>query len=99
MRIPIKDQLRVVESISALLMLIMLICYLLPATVLGFFMGGRMIRDEQSRTEAALPGDFAADNEPDEAIPAMIARLDAGRGASSEGGTFTGGGPSAGDRG
>jgi hypothetical protein len=50
-------------------MLIVPICYLLPATVLGFFMGGRMIRDEQSRTEAALPGDFAADNEPDEATP------------------------------
>ena len=45
---------RILKSISAQLTLIMLICYLLPATVLGFYMGGTMIRDEQAKTEAAL---------------------------------------------
>ena len=45
---------RIRKSISAQLTLIMLICYLLPATVLGFYMGGTMIRDEQAKTEAAL---------------------------------------------
>lgn len=45
---------RIRKSISAQLTLIMLICYLLPATVLGFYMGGTMIRDEQTKTEAAL---------------------------------------------
>jgi len=45
---------RIFKSISAQLTLIMLICYLLPATVLGFYMGGTMIRDEQAKTETAL---------------------------------------------
>ena len=37
---------RILRSISAQLTLIMLICYLLPTAVLGFYMGGTMIRDE-----------------------------------------------------
>ena len=45
---------RLFKSISAQLTLIMLICYLLPATTLGFYMGGKMIRDEQAKTETAL---------------------------------------------
>ncbi len=45
---------RILKSISAQLTLIVLICYLLPATALGFYMGGTMIRDEQAKTEAAL---------------------------------------------
>ncbi|MBQ8964707.1 MAG: sensor histidine kinase [Clostridia bacterium] len=45
---------RILKSISAQLTLIVLICYLLPATVLGFYMGGTMIRDEQAKTETAL---------------------------------------------
>lgn len=45
---------RVFKSIRVQLTLIMLICYLLPATVLGFYMGGTMIRDEQAKTEEAL---------------------------------------------
>ena len=45
---------RILKSISAQLTFIMLICYLLPATVLGFYMGGTMIRDEQAKTETAL---------------------------------------------
>ena len=45
---------RILRSISAQLTLIMLICYLLPTAVLGFYMGGTMIRDEQVKTEAAL---------------------------------------------
>ena len=45
---------RILKSISAQLTLIVLICYLLPATALGFYMGGRMIRDEQAKTETAL---------------------------------------------
>ncbi len=45
---------RILKSISTQLTLIMLICYLLPATVLGFYMGGTMIRDEQAKTETAL---------------------------------------------
>ena len=32
----------------------MLICYLLPTSVLGFYMGGAMLRDEQQKTETAL---------------------------------------------
>ena len=45
---------RILKSISAQLTLIMLICYLLPALTLGFYMGGTMIRDEQAKTETAL---------------------------------------------
>ena len=49
---------RILKSISAQLTLIMLICYLLPALTLGFYMGGKMIRDEQAKTEAALLSDM-----------------------------------------
>ena len=45
---------RILKSISAQLTLIVLICYLLPATALGFYMGDTMIRDEQAKTESAL---------------------------------------------
>lgn len=45
---------KLLKNIRVQLPVIMLICYLLPTSVLGFYMGGAMIRDEQQRTEAAL---------------------------------------------
>lgn len=45
---------RILKKIRVQLPVIMLICYLLPALVLGFYMGGVMIRGEQTRTETAL---------------------------------------------
>ena len=45
---------RILNKIRVQLPVIMLICYLLPSTVLGFYMGGAMIRDQQARTETAL---------------------------------------------
>ena len=45
---------RMLKKIRVQLPVIMLICYLLPAALLGFYMGGVIIRDEQARTEAAL---------------------------------------------
>ena len=45
---------RMLKKIRVQLPVIMLICYLLPAVLLGFYMGGIFIRDEQAKTEAAL---------------------------------------------
>lgn len=45
---------RILKTIRVQLPVFMLICYLLPATVLGIYMGGAMIRDEQAKTETAL---------------------------------------------
>ena len=45
---------RILKKIRVQLLVIMLLCYLLPASLLGFYMGGAMIRDEQAKTESAL---------------------------------------------
>ena len=45
---------KLLKKIRVQLPVIMLICYLLPVSVLGFYMGGAMIRDQQARTETAL---------------------------------------------
>ena len=45
---------RMLKKIRVQLPVIMLLCYLLPAMLLGFYMGGVMIRDVQAKTETAL---------------------------------------------
>ena len=45
---------RILKKIRVQLPVIMVICYLVPALVLGFYIGGVLIRDEQDRTETAL---------------------------------------------
>ncbi len=45
---------RMFKKIRVQLVVIMLICYLVPAAVLGFYMGGTVLRDLQAKTEATL---------------------------------------------
>ena len=45
---------RILKTIRVQLPVIMVICYLLPALLLGFYMGDVIIGDEQAKTEAAL---------------------------------------------
>lgn len=45
---------RILKKIRVQLPVIMVICYLAPALVLGLYIGGVLIRDEQDRTETAL---------------------------------------------
>ena len=45
---------RLFRKIRVQLVAIVLICYLVPAAVLGVYMGGAVLRDLQSKTEAAL---------------------------------------------
>ena len=45
---------RLFGKIRVQLVVIVLICYLVPAAVLGLYMGGAVLRDLQSKTEAAL---------------------------------------------
>ena len=45
---------RLLGKIRVQLVAIVLICYLLPALVLGFYIGGVVLRDLQDKTEAAV---------------------------------------------
>ena len=45
---------RVFGKLRAQLVVIVLICYLVPVLVLGFYMGGAVLGDYQAKTEAAL---------------------------------------------
>lgn len=45
---------RLFKRIRVQLVVIVLVCYLVPAAVLGFYMGGTVLRDLQAKTEAAL---------------------------------------------
>ncbi len=45
---------RLFKKIRVQLVVIVLICYLVPAIVLGFYMGGAVLRDLRAKTESAL---------------------------------------------
>ena len=45
---------RVFKKLRVQLVVIVLICYLVPVLVLGFYVGGAVLKDFQAKTEAAL---------------------------------------------
>ena len=45
---------RIFRKIRVQLVVIVLVCYLVPAVVLGWYMGGAVLRDLQAKTESAL---------------------------------------------